>query len=346
MKAVFFQAHGGPEVLTYGERPDPVIGPREIKVRVRACALNRLDIWSRSGLRGTRREFRQPFILGCDIAGDVLEAGVEVLEVRVGDRVVLDPVLSCGQCRHCLAGQDDLCPRRGMLGASVDGGYAEYVKAPGANAYRIPQGTTYEEAAALPTTFMPVWNMLVRRASLQPGETVLVLSASSGVGTAAIQVAKRVIGARVIATTSTPEKAEQARALGADEVILYTQEDVARRVADLTDGRGVDVVVDHVGAEFWEAAFASLARGGRYGVCGVTTGYRAQLHMGQLFSKQLTLFGVSMGSREDFRQVVDAVRRGLVKGHVLQTFPLAAAQEAHRVMEGRGFFGKLVLTVP
>jgi NADPH:quinone reductase-like Zn-dependent oxidoreductase len=346
MKAVYIQQHGGPEVLTYGEHREPSPGWGEVKVRVRACALNRLDIWIRSGLRGTRREFPQPFILGVDVAGEVVEVGEGVRSTRPGERVVIDPVLSCGQCDPCRSGQDDLCLHRGMLGSTVNGGYAEYVVVPAANAFPIPPNLSFEEAASLPTTFMPVWHMLVRKGNLKPWETVLVLSASAGVGTAAIQVAKKVIGARVIATTSTPEKAQRARALGADEVVVYTQEDIEKRVMEVTNGRGVDMVVDHVGAEFWPKAYASLARGGRYGVCGVTTGYRAELHMGQLFSKQITLFGVSMGTKDDFRHVLDAARRGLVKGVVDRVFPLEEARRAHETMESRAFFGKLVLRVP
>jgi NADPH:quinone reductase-like Zn-dependent oxidoreductase len=192
---------------------------------------------------------------------------------------------------------------------------------------------------------MPVWSMVVRRAQLQPWETVLALSASSGVGSAAIQVAKRVVGATVIATTSSDEKAHKARELGADHVINYKQEDIAERVKALTNGRGVDVVVDHVGQEFYPAASASLAVGGRYGVCGVTTGYKVDFHLGQLFSKQLTFFGVTMGTMNDLRAIVDATGRGLLMPAVHQTFPLAQAREAHRTMEQAQFFGKLVLTM-
>ena len=347
MKAVYITEHGDPEALIYGERPEPVISPTEIKVRVRACALNRLDVYTRAGVRGMRRRSTEPLILGCDASGDVVEVGEQVDTIKPGDRVVLDPAITCGQCAPCLAGQDALCVgRRQMLGSTADGGYAEYVKSPAVNAFVIPDDVGFEEAAALPTTFMPVWRIVVRQGQLKPWETALVLSASSGVGTSAIQVAKRVAGARVIATTSTSEKAAKARELGADEVILYTEEDIAERVKELTGGRGVDLVVDHVGAEFWEKAYASLALGGRYGVCGVTTGYQAQLHMGQLFSKQLTVFGVFMAGKEDFRQVMDALRRGLIKGTVSRTFPLEKAAEAHQTMEDRSFFGKIVLTVP
>ena len=346
MKAVYIQEHGGPEALIYGDRPEPTPGPTEVKVRVRACALNRLDVYTRAGVRGTRRSSTDPLILGCDAAGDVVEVGADVRALAVGDRVVVEPAMSCGIYRFCVSGHDDLCAERQMIGSNRDGGYAEYLAAPAVNAFVIPDEVSYEAAAALPTTFMPVWRIVVRQGQLKPWETALVLSASSGVGVAAIQVAKHVVGARVITTTSTPEKAARAREIGADEVILYNDEDIAERVAVLTDGRGVDLVVDHVGADFWEKAYGSLAVGGRYGVCGVTTGYRAQLHMGQLFSKQLTLFGVFMGAKEDFRQVVDAMRRGLVSGTVSKTFPLEEAAAAHQAMEELGFFGKILLQVP
>lgn len=343
MKAVYIKSQGGVEVFTYGELPEPTIGPTEINVRVGACALNRLDVYTRMGVRGTKREFKEPHILGGDVAGDVVEVGKDVVGIKEGDRVVLNPRLTCGQCHYCLAGDDEFCRRAGMIGSSANGGYAEYVKAPGVNAVPLPASLSYAEAAAMPTVFMPMWSMLLRRGQLKPWETALVLSASSGVGTAAIQVAKNVIGARIIATTSTAEKAQKAKELGADEVIIYTQEDIEQRVKELTKGEGVDVVVDHVGSDFWEKAFASLRIGGRYGICGVTTGYRAQLQMGSLFTRQVTVFGVFMGNKEDLRQIVELAGRGIIKGVVHQTFPLSEAAKAHQVMESLTFFGKLVL---
>ena len=203
---------------------------------------------------------------------------------------------------------------------------------------------SYEDAAAVPTTFLPVWNMMVRRAQLQPWETVLVLSASAGVGTAAIQVAKNVVGTRVIATTSTAEKAAKARELGADEVINYREEDVVERVKELTGGTGVDVLVDHVGAEFFTSAFNSLRTGGRYTICGATTGLRAELHLGLLFTRQLEIYGTFMGSKEDMRQIVEMLNRGVVRPAIHQVFPLSEAAAAHRTMEEANFFGKLLLT--
>ena len=226
MKAVYLTEHGGTDTLQYGEMPEPNVGPNEAKIRVRACALNRLDIFIRMGIKGTRMAFDQPHILGGDVAGDVVETGSEVLNVKVGDRVVVNPRLTCNQCQYCIAGETELCTRPGRMGQTSQGGYAEYVVAPSVNAVVIPDSLPYEEAASLPTVFMPAWNMLVRRAKLQAWETVLVLSASSGVGTAAIQVAKNIIGARVIATTSSEKKVQMAKALGADEVINYAKEDI------------------------------------------------------------------------------------------------------------------------
>ena len=346
MKAVYITEHGGTEVLQYGDLPEPTVGPNQVKVRVRAAALNRLDLFTRAGIRGTRRRsFDGPHVLGADAAGDVVEIGGEVTQRRTGDRVVIHPRISCDQCRFCLGGQEEFCASSRMLGASVAGSYAEYVSVPASSAMPIPDNLSYEQAASLPTVFLPSWTILVRRAALQPWETALILSASSGVGTAAIQVAKKVIGARVITTTSTPEKVEKARELGADEVINYSDEDIADRVKELTDGRGVDVVLDHVGADFWPAAIASLAMGGRYGICGVTTGYRAELQMGLMFTRYQTVFGVVMGRKEDMRQIVEMAGRGVIRGVIHQTFPLEDAARAHEVMEGLSFFGKLVLTI-
>jgi NADPH:quinone reductase-like Zn-dependent oxidoreductase len=345
MKAVYITEHGGIDVLTYGDLPEPQVGPNDVKIRVRACALNRLDLYTRQGARGTRIRFNGPHVLGGDVAGDVVEAGSEVTRVCPGDRVVVNPRLTCGQCRFCIAGEEELCERPGMLGSTTSGGYAEYVSVPAVNTVLLPDSLGYEQAASLPTVFLPCWTILVRKAALRAWETVLIPSASSGVGTAAIQVARNVIGARVIATTSTEEKVRKASELGAHEVINYTTEDVAQRVKDLTGGQGVNVVLDHVGAEFWPAGIASLAMGGRYGICGVTSGYEAKLQMGLMFLRYQTVFGAFMGRKEDLRQIVEMAGRGVIRGIIHQTFPLEDAAQAHEVMESRSFFGKLVLTV-
>lgn len=344
MKAVYIEAHGGPEVLSYGDRPEPEVKAGEVKIRVKATALNRLDLYTREGGRGLEKEFPPPLILGGDCAGEVVECADGVAGFKPGDRVVVNPRLSCMQCAPCLAGQDDLCRRSRFLGSAIDGSYAEFISVPAANAHLLADSVTFEQAAAAPTTYLPVWNMLVRRLQLKAWQTVLVLSASAGVGTAAIQVAKDVIGATVIATTSSPEKAAKATALGADVVINYTDEDIRERVREITGGAGVDCVVDHVGADFFAPAFASLRTGGRYGICGATTGLRTELHLGLLFSQQKEIYGAFMGTKEDMREIVEMLNRGIVKPVVDRTFPLAEAAAAHAAMEATSFFGKLILT--
>ena len=343
MHAIYIESHGGPEVLTYGERPDPSIQGQEVKVRVGAAALNRLDLYTREGSRGLKRDFPPPLILGGDCAGEVVEIGEQVTTLKVGDRVVVNPRLTCQQCPECLSGRDDLCPRQRFMGSAIDGSYAELIAVPAANAHAIDDSVSYEDAAALPTTFLPVWNMLVRRMQVKAWETVLVLSASAGVGTAAIQVAKNIIGARVIATTSTPEKAAKALMVGADEVINYNEEDITERAKELTGGVGVDAVVDHVGADFFAKAFNALRPGGRYGTCGATTGLRTELHLGLLFSQQKEIHGVFMGNKEDMREIVTVLNRGVIRPVVDRVFPLRDAAEAHKAMEETNFFGKLLL---
>ena len=222
MKALYISEHGGPDVLTYGDLPAPEIGPNEIKVRVRACAINRVDVFTRLGVRGTRLGLDQPHILGGDAAGDVVEVGHEVTRVRVKDRVVINPKITCNQCQFCIAGEDELCTSPRMLGSTTNGSYAELVKAPAINAIRLPDSLSYDQAAALPTVFMPSWNILVRRAQLRPSETALILSASSGVGTAAIQIAKD-IGAKVITTVGTKDKENYAHDMGADYVFIHNE---------------------------------------------------------------------------------------------------------------------------
>lgn len=343
MKAVYIEKHGGVDQLKYGNLPDPIAGPNDVKIHVLASSVNRLDLFTRLGVRGTRLSLRQPHILGGDCAGDVVEIGSEVKTVRIGDRVVVNPKVNCNQCQFCIAGEDELCTSPGMLGSNLNGSYAEFVVVPAVNTVRLPVNLSYEQAASLPTVFLPVWNILIRKAQLKPTESVLVLSASSGVGTAAIQVAKKVVGARVITTTSTAAKADLALGLGADEVINYSKEDICDSVLEMTNHHGVNVVVDHVGSEFWPAAMGSLAPGGRYGICGVTTGYTSELQMGRLFVRNQTIFGAFLGRKQDLHEIVHAASRGVIRGVIHETFPLQEAAKAHEAMENRSCFGKLVL---
>src|SRR5688572_2269317 len=267
MKAIRFHAHGGPEVLRLEEAPDPVIGPGEALVRVRACALNHLDLWQRRGLDRVRIPL--PHISGSDVAGEVVDAGGG--PVPAATRVLLQPGLSCGRCAHCRSARDNLCPDYQVLGYVSDGGYAEFLSVPTENLVPIPGHISFVDAAAFPLTFLTAWHMLMTRASLQPGETVLVLAAGSGVGQAAIQIAK-LHGARVFATAG-PNKLSRANEIGAEEVFDHYAEDFAKRTRALTDGRGADVVIEHVGEATWERSVRALARGGRLVTCGATTGH-------------------------------------------------------------------------
>ena len=345
MKAVYFTEHGGPEVLKFGELPEPTPGEGEVKIKVNACALNRLDVYTRAGIRGTKMDLTQPHVLGADVSGEVVATGPKVTRVSEGDRVVVNPRITCMQCRYCQSNQSEYCSSAGMVGSAIRGGYAEYVVVPATNAFPIPDDLSYVQAASLPTVFMPSWNILIRRSQLKPWETALVPSASSGVGTAAIQVAKNIAKSNVISTTSTVEKAEKATALGSDYVINYKSEDVSERLKEITQGRGVDVVIDHVGTDVWNAANRRLAKGARYGICGVTSGYKAELQMGAMFTGHLTMFGVFMGRSEDLEQIIYHAGQGTIKGVVDSEYSLQDVRKAHEDMEGLDFFGKLVLTV-
>ncbi|MBZ5584850.1 MAG: zinc-binding dehydrogenase [Acidobacteriia bacterium] len=340
MKAARIHRHGDPGVLVYEDAPDPVIRPDQILVRVRACALNHLDLWVRAGIPGM--SIPMPHILGSDIAGEVAQTGALCERVQAGWRVALSPGLSCRQCDQCVAGNDNLCRRYTLFGSGVDGGYAELVAAPEYSAIRIPDHLPFEEAAAAPLVFLTAWHMLMARARLQPGEDVLVLSASSGVGSAAIQIAK-MFQCRVIATAGNDQKLRKARELGADFVIDHYRENIASEVKKITEKRGVDVVVEHVGAATWQRSLESLAAAGRLVTCGATTGYEAALDLRYLFSKQWSLLGSFMGTMGELRQVLQFVFRGQLKPVIDKVYPLSEIRAAHERLEKKEQFGKLVV---
>ncbi len=342
MKAIIFDEHGGPEVLRYEERPEPKFKANEVLVEVRACALNHLDVWARKGLPGV--EIPLPHILGNDVAGVVREVGEVVDWVKPGDEVMLQPGVSCGHCRECLRGADNLCPQYDMLGYRRDGGYAELVAAPAVNVIPKPQGLSWPEAAALPLVTVTAWHMLWTRADVQPGEDVLIHAAGSGVGSIGIQIAK-LRGARVIATAGSDEKLEKARALGADEVVNYTRADWPKEIRRLTGGRGVDVVMEHTGAETWPGSILSLRKDGRLVTCGATSGFDARTDLRQVFYRHLNLLGSFMGSKAELLDALKFVERGLIRAVVDRTLPLAEARRAHELMQDRAQFGKLVLEV-
>lgn len=340
MKAIRFHRHGDPGVLVYEDAPDPAPRPGWAVVQVRACALNHLDLFQRHGLE--RVKIPLPHISGADVSGVVADAGDS--GVAVGQRVMVQPGISCGRCAKCLAGEDNFCPTYDVLGYQSDGGYAEYVAVPPANLIPIPEHVTDIDAAAFPLAFLTAWQMLFTRARLKSSDTVLVLAAGSGVGQAAIQLAKAA-HARVIATAGSPEKLTRARALGVDEVVNHHTDDLVSTVRKLTANRGVDLVVEHVGAATWERSVRCLARGGRVVTCGATTGFETRLDLRHLFARQLALLGSYMGAKSELLQAADLFFKGIVRPTVDRTYPLADAAEAHIRLESSGQFGKIVLVI-
>ena len=342
MKAIVFHQHGGPEVLKYTDAPDPVIRPGGVLVRVTACALNHLDLWDRLGIHGV--PIPLPHIPGSDVAGEIAQIGADVTMVRVGQKVVLAPGVTCGKCSACLAGQDNRCRNFTNLGYMIDGGCAEFVRVPEVNCIPYPENLSFAEAASIPLVFQTAWHMLVARAELQPGEDVLILGAGSGVGSAAIQIAK-FLGARVIATAGSDAKLQKGKELGADHLINHKSQKIRDEVRRITGKRGVDVVFEHVGTATWDESFASLAPSGRLVTCGATTGFDARVDLRFLFSRQLSLLGSYMGTKSELLTVMKLVAEGRFKPVVDRVFPLAACAEAHAYLESSSQFGKVVLKV-
>ena len=340
MKAARIHRHGGPEVLVYEDVPEPALRADQVMVRVRACALNHLDLFVRAGIPGMK--FPLPHVLGSDIAGEVIAAGELCQRIRPGMRVLLSPGTSCRQCEPCLSGKDNFCRRFTMFGYGIDGGNTELLAAPEYTAIPIPDDLTFEQAAATPLVFLTAWHMLMGRAHLQPGEDVLVLAASSGVGMAAIQIAK-LFQCRVIATAGGEEKLAKARQLGADHAIDHYRQDISAEVKALTGKRGVDVVIEHVGIATWPKSLESLAPGGRLVTCGATTGYDARLDLRFLFSKQWSLLGSFMGSLGELHQVLKFVFRKQLHPVIDRVYPLAEIRDAHLRLEAKEQFGKIVL---
>ena len=342
MKAIVMQQHGDPSVLQYQDYPEPAITAHEVLVRVHGCALNHLDLWVRRGLPGVAIPL--PHIPGSDVAGEVAKIGASVRTVEIGQKVVLAPGITCGRCPACIAGNDNRCREFTNLGYKVDGGCAEFVRCPEVNCMPYPENLNWVQAAAVPLVFLTAWHMLISCAKLQPGEDVLVLAGGSGVGIAAIQIAK-FFGARVISTAGSEEKLQKAKQLGADEVINHGTMEVDKEVRRITANRGVDVVIEHVGTATWDKSLRSLALGGRLVTCGATTGYDAKIDIRFLFSRQLSLLGSYMGTKDELRTVLKLVAQGRLKPVVDRVFLLAECAAAHEYLEERKQFGKVVLSV-
>jgi len=341
-EAVVLRTHGGPEVLVREtiELPEP--GAREVRVRVRAVALNHLDMWVRRGLPNLKLEY--PHRLGADIVGEVEALGSGARGVKVGDRVVVSPGVSCGVCERCLSGQDNLCRQYAILGEHTQGGYSRHVVVPDANMLPYPGELPFTQVAAVPLVFLTAWQMVVDKARVRPGQTVLVQAAGSGVSSAAIQIAK-LHGARVIATTGSDAKMERARALGADEVVNYTTQDFVAEVKKLTGKRGVDVVIEHVGGEVMSKSVAATTSGGRIVTCGATAGFEPKIDLRHVFFRQIEILGSTMGSKGTLFAILEHVKAGRLKPVVDRVLPLWDAAEGHRLLEGRAVFGKVVLEV-
>lgn len=340
MKCVRIHEHGGIDKLVYEEVPVPSIRPDEVLVRVKATSLNHIDLWVRKGLPGVK--FRLPIIPGVDVAGVVEAKGEAVTHIAVGDRVVVAQGVSCGHCKFCLNGQDNLCKDYLLIGEHRDGGDAEFIAVPSRNVLTLSPKISFEEAAAGALVFLTAWQMLADKAKVRPGEDVLVVGAGSGVGSAGIQIAK-LHGARVIATTSSDEKAERARKLGADDVIDYRKQNVPEEVKRLTGKKGVEVVFDHVGKSVWDDCIKSLAKGGRLVTCGATSGYDAQTDLRYVFYKQLQILGSTMGKKGDLITILKFFEQKKLIPVIDRVMPLKEVREAHRLLEDGKQFGKIVL---
>lgn len=338
MKAIVIQEHGGLEKLRFEEIPTPEISESEVLVRVKACALNHLDIWIRRGIPG----LPPPHIPGADVAGIIEKIGAAVKDIKAGERVVLNPNLTCGRCEYCQMGEDSLCVNFGILGEHAPGGYAEFVKIPAQNVLKLPDHISFDEAAAVPLVFMTAWRMVVTRAKVRPGEDVLVLAAGSGVGSAAVQIAK-LCGARVFAAAGSEEKLQKAKELGADIHINYAKAEFDKEIWRLTHKRGVDVIIESIGQATWQKSLKALARNGRLVTCGATTGPIGETDIRTVFWKQLQILGSTMGTRRELHDVLKLVWAGKLRPVIAQTFPLQEAAKAQEMLEKREQFGKLLL---
>jgi NADPH:quinone reductase-like Zn-dependent oxidoreductase len=342
MKAVRFHQYGGPEVLQYEDAPDPARKDGEVLVRVKACALNHLDIWERMG--PPRVKVNLPHISGSDVSGIVESVPAGETELKVGDEIIVNPGLGCGRCDKCLSGMDNQCRYYGIIGNEVDGGYAELVSVPRRNVIPKPERMDFTQAASFPLVFLTAYHMLLTKARLLAGETVLVLGAGSGVGVAAIQIAKA-HGANVIATASNDGKLKKAVELGADNTVNRTTQDVVQEVKNYTKGRGADVVVEHVGGATWEKSVKSVTKGGRIVTCGATTSYEATTDLRYIYSKEITIYGSFMGGAGEMFRVLELFKQRRLRPVVDREYALSEAAEAQTRMEKDEHFGKLVLKV-
>lgn len=341
MNAIRIHEHGGIDKVIIDEIPAPVPKPTEVIVKIRATSVNHLDIWVRNGFGNLALPL--PMILGSDGAGIISEVGSEITDLRIGDRVLISPSRSCGVCEQCLSGRDNNCANYKILGEHCDGTDAEFVAVRRENIFKLPDNVSFEDAAASALVFITAYQMLVDKARIQPMEDVLVLGAGSGVGTAAIQIAK-LFNAKIIAVAGSYQKLEKARALGADEVIDYTSESIHQGVRRITDKRGVDIVFEHTGKATWSESILSAKQGGRIVTCGATTGFDAATDLRYVFSKQLTIYGSTMASKSKLFTLLQFLSEKKFKAVIDRTVHYTEVRKAQEIMENREHFGKIVLT--
>jgi NADPH:quinone reductase-like Zn-dependent oxidoreductase len=341
MKAAIFRKHGGPEVIEMDKVPRPELPAGHVMVSVRAAAMNHLDLWARRGLPGLELDF--PHIGGADVAGVIDAIGAGVGGIEVGARVLVNPGLWCTDCEWCEKGEESLCTSYRLLGEHVDGGFAEYVAVPVRNVLPIPDDLTFEHAAAVPLVFQTAWRALMHRGRLMPGETVLVTGGSGGVSTAAVQIAK-LAGAYVFAVTSGPEKVRRLEELGADVVIDRLEADFSKEIWQVTEKRGVDLILDSVGEDIFQDLTRTLARDGRLVAYGATTGPHGQINIRLAFWRQLQIVGTTMSNQEQFIETMSLVFQKVLEPVIDVVWPLEKAREAHERLEAGDGFGKIVLT--
>ncbi len=345
MKAVAFSEQGEVNVLQYQDVPKPTLEHDEVLVKVKVCAVNYLDIHARRDRPEIKKKLEvtgTPHILGSDIAGEIAAITEDHPQLNVGDRVLLAPCIPCGVCSDCINGYENLCDTQQLLGFQTDGGYAEFVKAPVKNAIQIADELPFVEAAALPIAYLTAWHMLITRAQLQAGEDILILGAGGSVGSAGLQIAK-LVGARIFATASTDEKLARAKHYGADVTINYSEVDFSEVILEETNGRGVDVVLEHVGTATWNKSISSLAKNGRLVSCGVTTGNIGEINIRKMYQKQLTIMGSALGTATELRTLVRLAEQRRLIPIIDRTLPLQNAAEAHQLLESRKNFGKVCL---
>lgn len=341
MRAVLLRRHGGLDALTVEEVPDPAPGPGEALVRVHAVAVNRLDCWVRANV-GHAYQARLPLIPGYDVAGEIVQIGDGVRAVAAGDRVYVHYDFSCGRCRYCLAGDESLCERYGVMGVDHDGGYAELVVAPEPNLFLLDDSVSFRAAAAAGSVYLTAYHMVFAKAGVRAGETILVVAGGSGVGGAAAQLA-RWAGARVVATAGTREKADRAVALGAEAGVVHSEPEWSEEVRRLTGGRGVDCAIDHVGSATFGEVVRSLSGGGRVVLCGASSGSQVELDLIDLFARQLAIIGSSDGSRAELLEVLRLLADRVVEPVIDRVLALEEAATAQRLLEQRQHFGRILL---